>query len=78
MIYPSVDELTGDKYNRYILCIAVAKGARQIAQEKKDDQAVAAKDIRDEKVSKKPVAEVKPVLEAIDRFYNDKYKIILP
>ena len=78
MIYPSVDELTGDKYNRYILCIAIAKGARQIAQEKKNDKEAAVKDFRDDKTAKKPTAELKPVQTAIDRFYNDKYKIILP
>lgn len=33
MIYPSIDEITKNQYNRYTLCIAVAKCARIITDE---------------------------------------------
>ena len=33
MIYPTIDELTQGKFNRYELVIGVAKGARMVTDE---------------------------------------------
>ena len=84
MIYPSVDELTqNNKYNRYTLVIAVAKCARMVTDEyvaqreaaermlanKETDKSLASlirKDFRDEKA----------VRIAINRLYQDEYRIV--
>lgn len=33
MIYPSIEQLTNGKFNRYALCIATAKCARMVTEE---------------------------------------------
>lgn len=75
MIYPSVDELSGEKYNRYILSVAMAKGARIIAEkEAADDPSV----LKDDKGIKRHKGDVKPVKLAINDFYAGKFRINLP
>ena len=51
MIYPSVDELSGEKYNRYILSVAMAKGARIIAEKEAADDPSVLKDDKGIKLS---------------------------
>ena len=38
MIFPSIEDLAGTKYNRYELVIAVAKGARKIIDELNEEK----------------------------------------
>ena len=75
MIYPSVDELTKDKYNRYILSVAMAKGARIIAEKEAADDPMV---FKDDKGGKRQKGDVKPVKLAINDFYAGKFKIKLP
>ena len=61
MIYPTIDQLTHGDFNRYELVIGVAKRAREIADEFKEEGVI---------------TDEKPVLLAIDDFKNHKYNIL--
>ncbi len=78
MIYPSIDELSKNKYNRYQLCIATAKCARKIIDGDEDNIVALLSDFSDEKTAKKMGAEEKPVKMAINRLSNNLYRILLP
>lgn len=79
MIYPSIEELSrGGTYNRYMLCIATAKCAREITEEQIAANQQNARDPKEEKyfVRNVPTAE-KPVRTAINRLDNSDYTIYI-
>lgn len=78
MIYPSINELSKDRYNRYMLCIATAKCARSVTEKycEQKEEAIRTKD--DKLLSKLAANTEKPVKTAINLLYTDKYKILLP
>lgn len=76
MIYPSIEELSKNKYNRYQLCIATAKCARKIISGEDVNRDILPPE---EKISKKNIVDgEKPVKEAINRLYENKYVIVIP
>ncbi len=56
MIYPTIQELTKGKYNRYELAIATAKGARVITDEYVRQRAAAESAVGGNKENDKPIA----------------------
>ena len=77
MIYPTIKEITKEKYNRYTLVIATAKSARHIT-----DQAVAAAekaaesaDSKDSKANVEFLGE-KAVTLAVDKLLTGEYKVV--
>lgn len=78
MIYPSINELSKDRYNRYMLCIATAKCARSVTEKycEQKEEAIRTKD--DKLLAKLAANTEKPVKTAINLLYTDKYKILLP
>ena len=56
MIYPTIQDLTKGKYNRYELAIATAKGARLITDEYVRQRTAAESAIGNGKESDKPIA----------------------
>lgn len=56
MIYPTIQELTKGKYNRYELAIATAKGARVITDEYVRQRAAAESAVGGNKDNDKPIA----------------------
>lgn len=60
---PSVDDMLNNKQSRYSLVIAVAKRAREIAEEFEESGVI---------------TEDKPVLLAIEDFKQHKYNILEP
>ena len=56
MIYPTIPELTKEKYNRYELAIAIAKGARLITDEYVRQRLAAESAAGNGKESDKPIA----------------------
>ncbi|MBO7161291.1 MAG: DNA-directed RNA polymerase subunit omega [Clostridia bacterium] len=77
MIYPTIKEITKEKYNRYTLVIATAKSARHIT-----DQAVAAAeraaenaDSKDSKNNVEFLGE-KAVTLAVDKLLTGEYKVV--
>jgi len=80
MIYPSVQELTDEGVNRYMLSIATAKCARRITTEQLEEAARLAQEAKEDKFSgyKKHAPFEKPVKEAIMKLYNRDFKIIPP
>lgn len=63
MIRASIDDMLSGKESRYALVIGVAKRAREIAQNFKDENVI---------------TDDKPVLLAIEDFKNHKYNILEP
>lgn len=59
----SIDDMMNGKESRYALVIGVAKRAREIAQDFKDNNVI---------------TDEKPVLLAIEDFKNHKYNILEP
>ena len=87
MIFPSIEQLTKDKYNRYELVIATAKAARIITDdlnEKKEEMEKAAgiKEANpNEKMAQiqkefKDVPEEKPVKSAIQKIFGGEFIIV--
>ncbi|HHW25584.1 MAG TPA: hypothetical protein GXX22_09035 [Clostridiales bacterium] len=84
MIRPSIEELSlNGKYNRYVLCIAISKGARMVTEEYIEQREMAEKLIANKATDKsiasmlkQDVREEKPVKTAINRFYNGELRII--
>ncbi|MBE6689224.1 MAG: hypothetical protein E7588_08140 [Ruminococcaceae bacterium] len=77
MIYPSIDELSKNRYNRYMLCIATAKCARSVTERycEQKEEAIRTKD--DKQLTKLVSNTEKPVKTAINLLHADKYKVIL-
>ncbi len=77
MIYPSIEELSrGGTYNRYMLCIATAKCAREITEEQIVALQQVQRDVKDEKFSpRSSFSSEKPVRTAINRLDNSDFTI---
>ena len=85
MIYPSIDDLTKGKYNRYELVIATAKCARIVTDEYVKQREVAEKLIANKETDKSLVSMIKreyrdekAVKNAINRLHNGKFQIVRP
>ena len=84
MLYPTIDQLTKDEFNRYELALATAKCARMLTDEyveKKDaieKAAVSAKDVDRNLINalNKEYREEKAVKNAISRIHDGSYKIV--
>lgn len=83
MIYPSIDEITKGKYNRYTLVIATAKCARIVTDEYVEQRELAEKVLANNKDSDKTIASMikreirdeKAVKTAIKRLYSGEFAI---
>lgn len=85
MIYPSIEELTKNGYNRYELVIATAKCARIVTDEYVKQREAAEKLIANKETDKSLVSMIKKeyrdekaVKSAINRIYEGNFKIIRP
>ncbi|MGN1048140.1 MAG: hypothetical protein ACI4QZ_05990 [Eubacteriales bacterium] len=86
MIFPSIEDLTKGKYNRYELVIATAKCARMITDEYVKERETAEKIIAGTKESEKAVFSMikrefrdeKAVKCAINRLYSGDFVILSP
>lgn len=84
MIYPSIEELTNEKVNRYALVIATARCARSITDEYVRQKKVAESQISGNKESDKSLASMiskelcdeKAVRIAINRIKEGEYVIL--
>jgi hypothetical protein len=83
MLYPSVQNLTNDKINRYMLVIATAKCARYITQKAIEEREAADAHKENDRISKdskqditNEMANDKAVSAAVSRLYDGSYKII--
>ncbi len=81
MLYPSVQQMTNDKVNRYALVIATAKGARIITDKavKEREEAESRRDSKDSKpqLTSDSVNE-KAVSLTIAKLCSGEFKIVLP
>ncbi len=83
MLYPTIEELTEGKYNRYELALATAKCARLITDEYVRQHDAAEKSITGNKETDKPLntmidrelRDEKAVRVAITRLYDGEYEI---
>lgn len=84
MLYPTINQLTKDEFNRYELALAAAKCARKLTDEyveKKEaieKAAVSAKDVDRNLINalNKEYREEKAVKNAISKIHDGSYKII--
>ena len=83
MVEPSIDELMGGKHNRYVVCLATAKCAREITDEyvrqrEYAERLLANKETDKSLISmiKKEYRDEKAVKNAIDELYGDEYRIV--
>ena len=83
MIYPTIQDLTKDKINRYELAIATAKCARIITDEYVEQRAYAEKLIERKETDKpisalidKDIRDEKAVKNAITRIHRGEYQIV--
>jgi DNA-directed RNA polymerase subunit K/omega len=83
MIYPTIDELTQGKFNRYELVIGVAKGARMVTDEYVRMRAEAQKMIDNRETDKSLAALIDPeykdqkaVKIAIAKISAGEYKMV--
>lgn len=85
MLYPTIEELTEGKYNRYQLALATAKCARLITDEYVRQHDVAEKSITGNKETDRPIntmidrelRDEKAVKVAINRIYRGDFSIDL-
>ena len=83
MLYPTIDELTQGKYNRYELALATAKCARLITNEYVRQHDIAEKSITGTKETDRPLntmidkelRDEKAVRVAIGRIHSGEYSI---
>lgn len=83
MLYPTIDDLTQGKYNRYELALAAAKCARLITDEYVRQHEVAEKSLAGSKESDRSLTSMidrelrdeKAVKVAINRIYRGEYRI---
>lgn len=79
MIYPSIDDLSQGKYNRYMLCIATAKCARTITDEQNAEAQQAWRETKDDKLATRRLTpSEKPVRVAINKLYSSHFSIYMP
>ena len=84
MLYPTIGELTKDKFNRYELALATAKCARLITNEDVRQREAAEKSITGNKDTDKPLVAMidkeyrdeKAVKTAINRIHCGEYEIV--
>ncbi len=84
MLYPTINDLTKGKYNRYELALATSKCARLITDEYVKQREVAEKSLTGNKETDKPLMAMiekeyrdeKAVKNAINRIYNGEYAIV--
>ena len=83
MIYPSIEDLTKGKYNRYELVIATAKCARIVTDEYIKQRETAEKLIGDKQTDKSLSSMIKrehrdekAVKNAINRLHNGEFRIV--
>lgn len=83
MIYPSIDEITKNQYNRYTLCIAVAKCARIITDEyvrqRENAERMLANKETDKTLAsliKREYRDEKAVKNAIQMLYTGQYRVV--
>ena len=84
MLYPTINDLTKDEYNRYELALATAKCARMITDEYVRQRDAAEKSASDNKEANrnlinainKEFREEKAVKNAINRIHKGEYKIV--
>ncbi len=75
---PSIEKLTQDGVNRYQVCIATAKIAREIINEYNEEAARITAQSENGLNVKKPVHDDKPVKTAVHAIDKGEYKIIIP
>ncbi len=82
MLYPSVQQMTNEKVNRYALVIATAKGARYIndKQNKEREEAELKREehSKDIKLPTGDSVNEKAVSVTIEKLRNGEFKIVLP
>ena len=84
MLYPTINDLTKDEYNRYELALATAKCARMITDEYVRQREAAEKSATGNKETdrnlinmiNKEYRDEKAVKNAITRIHNGEYKIV--
>ncbi len=73
---PSIEKLTSNGLNRYQICIATSKVAREIINGYNEEEKSV---IYDDKISsKKPVHDDKPVKTAVHAIDAGEYEVIVP
>ena len=79
MLYPSVQDLTNEKVNRYMLVMATAKAARHITQIEVDAHNAAIEKSEGTKDGKNDIVSSdigeKAVSITVERLYDGRYKI---
>ena len=82
MIYPSIEDLTQGKYNRYTICIETAKCARLVTDEYVEQREIAEKMLANKETDKslasmikREIRDEKAVKTAIKRLYNGDFVI---
>lgn len=84
MLYPTIQELTKDEFNRYELALATAKCARMITDEYVQQREAAEKSATGNKETdrtlmsmiNKEYRDEKAVKNAITKIYNGEYKMV--
>lgn len=84
MLYPTIDDLTRGKYNRYELALATAKCARIITDEYVSQHDAAEKNLTGNKETDRPLnamidrelRDEKAVKVAIARLYDGEFEIV--
>lgn len=84
MLYPTIDQLTKDEFNRYELALATAKCARVLTDEYAEQREAIEKSSTGNKETdrnlinalNKQYREEKAVKNAITRIHNGAYKIV--
>jgi len=85
MIYPTIDQLSGGKFNRYELVVGVAKGARIVTDKYVEMRAEAQKMIENHETDKSLAALIDPeykdqkaVKIAISKLVDGRFKMVRP
>ncbi|MBO5870430.1 MAG: DNA-directed RNA polymerase subunit omega [Clostridia bacterium] len=83
MLYPTVQELTNDKVNRYKLVIATAKCARHLidkANDERENEEMYRNEFdrygKDTKTSYELLLTEKPVSVAVQKLYDGEFNIV--
>ncbi len=84
MLYPTIEQLTNDEFNRYELALATAKCARMLTDEYVEQKTAAEKSATGNKEADRSVInainkeyrEEKAVKNAISKIHNGTYKIV--
>ncbi len=83
MIYPSIEDLTQGKYNRYVLVVATAKCARIVTNEYVEQREYAEKLLANKETDKSLASMIKrefrdekAVKSAIKRLYQGEFRIV--